>query len=176
MTAQQRVLVAHASELGSTAEVARAIGVELRACGAMVEVMPVVEVKDLRAFDAAIIGSPIYNGRWLPEAIHFVEFHVTELSRMPVAYFLVSATARDGSEQSRRNARSLLDPLLTSMPQVAPVEIGLFGGQIDVHKLPWSVRLRIRLLTTLRHGDYRDWEAIRAWTRHTAPRLGVQNQ
>jgi menaquinone-dependent protoporphyrinogen oxidase len=159
----KRVLVAYASEFGSTADVAETIGYVLRQAGAEVEVQPVVAVSDLGGYDAAIVGSAIYNGQWLPEASYFVQFHADALSRMPVAYFVVCMTVRDDTDENRRAARSFLDPVLAATPQVQPVGIGLFAGSIETDKLPIEVRVRMWLTTKLRHGDYRNWQLIRAW-------------
>nr|HQD26703.1 flavodoxin domain-containing protein [Methanoculleus thermophilus] len=63
----ERILVAYATRYGSTADVAEAIGDELRKSGADVDVKPVGEVRDLSLYRAAVIGSPIYMGKWLPE-------------------------------------------------------------------------------------------------------------
>ncbi len=167
----QRVVVVYASEFGSTGDVAEAIGAALREAGAAVDVRPVVDVNDLSRYDAAIIGSAIYNGRWLPEAENFVRFHAATLSRIPVAYFCVCATVREDTPENRAAARSFLDPVLAAVPEVKPVDIGVFAGRVETHGLPVPVRLRMRLTTTLRRGDYRDWAAIRAWATQVAPLL-----
>jgi menaquinone-dependent protoporphyrinogen oxidase len=166
-----KVLVGYASEFGSTAAVAAAIGEELRAAGADVDVQLVVDAHDLGQYGAVVVGSPIYNGAWLPEAVRFVQDHAAILSRIPVAYFVVSATMRQDTPRNREGARSFLDPLLQDVPAVRPVDIGLFAGSIDPGKLPWPVRLRMWLTTDLRRGDFRRWEAIRAWSAALAPRL-----
>lgn len=166
-----RILVAHASEFGSTVEVAETIGQVLRDSGATVDVRSVVDVDTLSAYDAAIVGSAIYNGAWLPEAVHFVQVHAARLSRMPVAYFVVCATMREDTPEHRQGARSFLDPVLDQIPQVRPIDIGLFSGKIETPKLPWPVRLRMRLTTDLRRGDYRRWDEVRAWTARIAPQM-----
>jgi menaquinone-dependent protoporphyrinogen oxidase len=132
----QRIVVVHASEFGSTADVAEAIGATLREGGAAVDVQPVVNINDVRRYDAVIIGSAIYNGRWLPEAENFVRFHAATLSRIPVAYFCVSATMREDTPENRAAARSFLDPVLAAAPEVRPVAIGLFAGRVETHGLP----------------------------------------
>lgn len=166
-----RILVAYASEFGSTAEVAETIGQVLRDAGAPVDVRSVVDVDTLSGYGAAIVGSAIYNGAWLPEAVHFVRVHAAALSRMPVAYFVVCATMREDTPEHRQGTRSFLDPVLDQIPQVHPIDIGLFSGKIEPPRLPWPVRLRMRLTTDLRRGDYRRWDDVRAWTSRIAPQL-----
>jgi len=54
---------------------------------------PVKEVTHIGPDQAMVVGSSICRGRWLPEAVEFVETHQDALSQMPVAYFLVCLIA-----------------------------------------------------------------------------------
>lgn len=171
-----RILVAYASEFGSTVEVAEAIGEVIRDNGALVDVRSVVDVTTMTPYGAAIIGSAIYNGAWLPEAVHVVQVHAAALSRIPVAYVVVCATMREDTPEHRQGARSFLDPVLAQVPQVRPIEIGLFAGKIEPPKLSWPVRLRMRLTTNLRRGDHRRWDEVRSWATRIAPRLQATAQ
>jgi menaquinone-dependent protoporphyrinogen oxidase len=166
-----RILIVYASAFGSTAEVAGALATELCRGGAVVDVRAVVDVSELDPYSAVVVASPIYNGAWLPEAQYFVRHYAAELSRRAVAYVVVSATMRWDTPRRRGGVLSFLDPVLQDVPAVRPVAIGLFAGRIDVHRLPWWVRLRLRLTTGLRHGDNRDWIAITQWASNVLPLL-----
>jgi menaquinone-dependent protoporphyrinogen oxidase len=66
-----RVLIAAASKHGSTAEVAARIAEALRTSlpgDAVVEVRSAVEVADVAPYDAVVLGSAVYMGRWLDDA------------------------------------------------------------------------------------------------------------
>jgi menaquinone-dependent protoporphyrinogen oxidase len=66
-----RVLVGAASRHGSTAEVAVRIAEAMRTAlpgDAVVEIRPAVEVGDLAPYDAVVLGSAVYMGRWLDDA------------------------------------------------------------------------------------------------------------
>lgn len=66
-----RILVSAASKHGSTAEIAARIGEALRAAlsaGAVVEVCAAADVDKVSRYDAVLLGSAVYMGRWLPEA------------------------------------------------------------------------------------------------------------
>jgi menaquinone-dependent protoporphyrinogen oxidase len=58
-----------------------------------------------------------------------------------------------------------LDSVRRSVPQVKPVEIGLFAGALHYDKLPWLMR-KILQSKGLPEGDFRDWDTIRAWASH----------
>lgn len=158
-----KILVAYATRYGSTAEVAEAIGDELRKAGVEVEVRPISEVHDLSSYRAAIIGSPIYMGKWLPEPQVFIERHQHHLRGIPVAYFAVGLTVAGGTPtpEDRRKAEA-------SMAQVrmlvTPVDIGIFPGRLEADRLSPADRAIIKLIGA-KAGDFRDREAIRAWAR-----------
>jgi menaquinone-dependent protoporphyrinogen oxidase len=67
------VLVTAASRYGSTAEIASAIGDVLRDSGLDVAVVPPDTVKDLDAYEAVVMGSAVYAGRWVKPAREFVD-------------------------------------------------------------------------------------------------------
>ena len=159
----ERVLVAYASEFGTTAEVAELIGATLRDGGTTVDVSVVFDAHNVHSYDAAIIGSPIYNGAWLPEAVDFVRDHAAALAGMPVAYFAVSMSMRQDTPANRQTVLAYLRPVLAAAPDVRPIDIGLFAGHMRYRNLPFLERLIFLLRARLPSGDFRDREAIRAW-------------
>ena len=82
-----RILVAYASMFGSTGQIAQVLGAALRDAHTVVDVRAVNDVNDVHAYHAVVIGSAIYNGHWLPDAVHFVRIHEAALCHLPVAYF-----------------------------------------------------------------------------------------
>ena len=74
------VLVTAASRHGGTREIAEAIARELEAQGVSVELRELEEVSDLGRYDAVVLGSAVYLGRWLEPALRFVERHADELA------------------------------------------------------------------------------------------------
>ncbi len=199
---EHRVLVAYATKSGSTAEVAQAIGEELAAGGAQVDVLPITGVNDPGAYDAVIVGGPMIMG-WHPEAVQFLARHQQALSRVPVACFLtaLSLTQPDNSQAAgepiyldpalakppRKPGRlslkeqyatvpNYLRPALQKAPQVKPVSIAFFNGKLDLARLDLFSRLFVQLVIGARSGDFRNWEAIRAWARGLRPALLKEGQ
>lgn len=156
------ILVAYATRYGSTAEVAEVIGDELRKSGAEIDLRPVGEmIDDLTPYRAAVIGSPIYMGRWLPEAQVFVERHQQRLREIPVACFAVGLTVTDGAVDTIRKAEASMDQVRML---VNPVDIGIFPGKLESSRLSPPDRAIVQLIGA-KAGDLRDWEAVRAWAR-----------
>lgn len=167
------ILVAYASESGSTAGVAEAIGQALRESAVAVEVRRMRDVRDIAPYRAVVAGSAIQGGEWLPEAMRFMRTYQAELAARPFAAFLVCMTlAMPGGEKYRQGVSQWLDPVRRL---VRPASEGLFVGALDIGKIPSAgQRLKFRLSVTLgvwREGDHRDWDAIRAWAVALKPKL-----
>ena len=165
-TQPRRVLVAYASMHGSTGEVAEAIGKLLCGQGAAVDVRLVKNVNSLTPYNAVVVGSAVRSDKWLTEAIQFVETNRKALSRMPVAYFLTCLTLTRPSEENSRRARSFMEPVLDAVPEVKPVNMGLFAGVLDYSKYSFGIRAVMKYKMGskgVKEGDYRDWDAIQSW-------------
>lgn len=158
----KKILVVYASKYGSTGGIADAIGKELSRKGAAVDVFLTKNPVNLSSYQGLVIGSPIYRGEWLPEALNFVKTNREVLRRLPVAYFLVCITLSKPTKENRCKALSYLDPILEAVPQVKPVITGAFAGALDYSNLS-SPNKKILKFKGAPEGDFRDWDAIRAW-------------
>jgi menaquinone-dependent protoporphyrinogen oxidase len=164
----QRILVAYASRAGSTAEVADVVGQVLRESGAEVEVRPVEDVHSLAGYDALVLGSAIWVGKPLPEALQFATAQQQALAGLSVAYFILCDTLREDTPANRATARGYVTPL-ERIKQ--PVTLGLFAGKKDFSTVHPLLRWLLKHVVKLPEGDWRDWERIRAWAAALAPRL-----
>ncbi len=156
-----RILVAYATRYGSTRGVAETIGDELQKAGEAVDVRPITGVADLSPYRAAIIGSPIYMGKWLPESQTFIEKNQQHLKKIPVAYFAVGFTVKEGTPGIIRKAEASMDQVRLI---VNPVEVGIFPGKLDTARLSIADRAIITLIRA-KTGDFRDPGAARTWAR-----------
>jgi menaquinone-dependent protoporphyrinogen oxidase len=159
-----KVLVAVASKHGNTQGIGEAIGAALTDAGVEAEVRAPAVMVDLAKFDAVIVGSGVYVGRWLPDARSFVEQHADELRRHPVWFF---------------SSGPLGDP---PKPAEDPVDIGamielvgarghrLFTGNLDREQLGLGERAVTRMVRAP-YGDFRAWPEIRAWAAEIAGTL-----
>ena len=82
-----RVLVASATRHGATAEIAEAIAATLKDRGLKVELRRVEEVADMSGYDAVVLGSAVYIGKWLEPARQFAVDHAAELAMRPTWLF-----------------------------------------------------------------------------------------
>jgi menaquinone-dependent protoporphyrinogen oxidase len=163
----KKILVAYTSKYGSTGGVADAIGKALCSKGAAVDVLLMKNAVNLSSYQAVIVGSAIYMGKWLPEAVDFVKNNVEALRQIPVAYFLVCMTLCTPTEENRAKALAYLDPVLKAQGEIKPLGIGAFAGALDYNNLSW-INKKILKSKGTPEGDFRDWKAIRTWAEESA--------
>jgi menaquinone-dependent protoporphyrinogen oxidase len=156
-----KVLIAYTSRRGSTAEIARAIGKELEAAGIGVEVAGMKDVNSLEGFQGVVLGAPVYLGRIEKDVAGFVERHREGLSKVPVAAFAVGIAPVDPRVGS---VGEVLEKLRAALAPVKPVAVTMFAGRLEISKMSLVERTMTGLMKVLT-GDFRDWEAIRAWAR-----------
>lgn len=152
-----RVLVASASRHGATEEIAHAIGEVLASQGVSVEVRRMEDVDTVLPYDAFVLGSAIYMGKWLGTARDFVAEHGEVFALRPTWLF------------SSGPLGSPPDPAASDSFEVADFveatrarDHHLFGGKLEKSEL--GVRERV-IAGALRvpSGDYREWPAVAAW-------------
>lgn len=167
---EKHVLVAYATASGYTTGVADAIGQAMRETGLSVDVLRAKQVKDVDAYDAVVVGSGIRAGRVFSEAVNFLQRHQAVLRDKPVAYFVVCLTMKDDTEENRCTVSAYLDAVKEKAPDVQPIDVGLFAGGVDFQKLKFPFRLILKAMKSP-EGDFRDWDAIRAWATGVVPKL-----
>lgn len=163
-----RLLIASASKHGSTHEIATGIASVLQAAGHEVDarLMTPDFSPTIGTYDAVILGSAVYFGRWMPEAVQFVEHHRAALATRPVWLFSSGPLGPEG------------DLMPVDPGQMAGIinDIGARGHQAFDGSL-WPDSLNIGEWLTIKviqapTGDYRDWPAIRAWASEINAALG----
>jgi menaquinone-dependent protoporphyrinogen oxidase len=170
-----KILVTYASRTGSTVGVAQTIAQTLVESGAEVDIYPVQDVQDITPYTAVVVGSAINSGRWLPDAMQFVEKHQAALAQKPFAAFLVCITMTMKNEQYHEGVKAWMEPV---RKLVWPVSEGYFAGMLDFNKLPLTIgTLLMRATVALgvwAEGDNRDWDAIRAWAKDLAVKFQLE--
>lgn len=151
------VIVAYASKHGSTEGIASAIAQRLNEAGASAQAISVNDVSDLGDATAVVLGSAIYAGSWMKEAVEFVHRFAEPLAERPVWLFS-SGPLGEHVEDEEQQPRQLLE----MEGIIGPVEHRLFFGALDRSKLGFAERMIVKAVKA-QDGDFREWDEIRAW-------------
>ncbi len=151
------VWVIVASKYGSTREIGEAIAEELRGAGYDVEVKNAAEVNTLDGVDAVVLGSAVYVGHWLKEARQLLTDKLDELGSRPVWLFS-SGPIGDPPKPEEAEPEELSQAIVA----IAPRGHETFAGKLDYAALTRVERLLVKALKAP-EGDFRDWDAVRAW-------------
>ena len=163
------VLVTAASRHGATREIAQIIGQALRERGLDATVRAPEDVGDLAAYDAVVLGSAVYAGHWLPEALALARRGATALADRPVWLF----SSGPVGDPSRKLVQKMgADPVDLPDLLTATGALGhrMFAGRLDRRALPLPQRAALTVVRGLA-GDFRDRDAIRAWALEIAETL-----
>jgi menaquinone-dependent protoporphyrinogen oxidase len=145
-----RVLVAFASQNGSTAGVAETLAVELRDAGFAVDCLPVAEVRDLAPYGAVVLGSGVFlAGRGI-DGGGFIARHEAALALRPV--WLFSAGPIGGPGSATTGARGPDAPVVRVARAIGARGAATFGasrlrdddGGDRMTPAAWSEAARVR--------------------------------
>ncbi len=160
-----RVLVAVASRHGATREIGEAIGRTLASSGVEAHVQAFEEAGELAAYDAFVLGSAIYMGRWLEPARDFVEANDETLAARPTWLFS-SGPIGDPPRPAADDAVQIDAVVAATNAR----DHRLFAGRLDKSALGFGERAMV-LAFRVADGDYRDWAEIEAWSQEIAAAL-----
>ncbi len=158
----RNILVTYASKYGATAEIAVKVSEVLRQAGLQVDLSPVNEVRNLASYQAVILGSAVYIGKWPKEAEKFLQTHEKTLGERPIWIFASGPTG-EGDPVALVEGQRLPASLQPIVNRIHPRDTAVFHGHINPEKLNGVEKFAIKSLVKKPFGDYRDWDAINAW-------------
>jgi menaquinone-dependent protoporphyrinogen oxidase len=156
-----QVLVAYATKHGATAEIAERIGQVLREAGLGTDVLPADRVGDLTPYEAVVLGSGVYIGRWRKEAVKFLQANEHVLADREVWLFSSGPTGEGDPVELAQGWRfpKALQPIAD---RIQPRDMAVFHGALNAEKLNVIEKWMIKKVEASL-GDFRDWDAITAW-------------
>jgi menaquinone-dependent protoporphyrinogen oxidase len=164
-----RVLVTAASRHGSTHEIADAIAAGLARRGVEAEVRPAEELAALDGYDAYVIGSAVYIGRWLDQPRELIEARTWP--SVPVWLF------SSGPLGPPENLKPEGDPVDVEalIEATGAVEHRVLAGRLD-RKLLSLPEKALVVAVRAPEGDFRDWQEIDAFAAGIAEHLSLHAQ
>jgi menaquinone-dependent protoporphyrinogen oxidase len=176
------VLVLYASTHGHTAKIADRVATIIRAEGIEVRERRIGEATehlDLSGFDGVVVGASVHTGHHQREIVDWLTEHHTSLSARPSAFFSVSLTAADDTDEARATTRGLIDDVLDASGWIPTTTVPFAGAlQFLEYGLPTRVLMRL-IARRIEHQtgtavdvhedtDYTDWDAVDAFARSFA--------
>ncbi len=185
----KKILVAYATQAGSTAEVARAVGEEIGNHGMQVDVLSIDEVQAIDSYAGVVLGGPMIMG-WHRGALGFLKRHRNAFRTIPLAVFVTAMSLTQTQETSTGGVPFYIDEKLPKPPTVQgrlnfreryarpsnyarpilkatqpsrPMSVAFFGGRMEYGRLKWWAVLFANVIIQAPAGDKRNWPAIRAW-------------
>jgi menaquinone-dependent protoporphyrinogen oxidase len=159
---KMRVLVTYASKHGSTHEVAERVAATIQNSGAEVDTLPVNQAEDPSRYDAVVIGSSVYYGRWMQEAVEFVARNRSELALRMVWLFSVGPLGH-GAKTEPVDISRLVESTHAWGHH-------LFSGALNSKQLSIVERAIVKGVKA-EYGDFRDWAEIEAWAARITQQL-----
>jgi menaquinone-dependent protoporphyrinogen oxidase len=155
-----KVLVTAASRHGSTSDIASAIIRVLRLRGFDEDLVEPAEVNDLMDYDAVVLGSAVYAGRWMTPAIDLVARCRPQLAGRPVWLFSSGPVGSPANPAESPDMSKLME-------QTGALGHRVFAGKLDKAELGRLERTMVRAVRAP-EGDYRDWDQISEWAARIA--------
>ena len=159
------VLIASASKHGATQEIAEEIGRVLAQAGIATDVRRIEEVHALDTYQALVLGSAVYMGRWMDSAAHFIADHGAAMIGRPVWLFS-SGPIGEPPHPDEAHAVHVEELVAASGAR----EHRLFAGRLDKHLLSFGERA-VMVAVRAPEGDFRDWALVADWASEVAEAL-----
>jgi len=159
-----RVLVSVASRHGATAEIGWRIAAALGQTGQTVVTVAPEAIVSVDSYDAVVLGSGIYAGRWLTAAKDFVQRNQAALSTKRVWLFS-SGPVGDPPKPTDEPA-----DLAEIREAIGAVEHRSFASRLDRDTLGFGEKMIVAAVRAP-DGDFRPWDEIDAWAAGIAKAL-----
>ncbi len=167
------VLILYHTTYGHTVKVAKSIAHTIETCGHQVTLCAVTAhppVAEMAAFDAIILGSPVYQNRHQRTIQAFARRHRKLLNRKLSAFFSVSGVAASQRPEDHVVARKAVARLCVATGWYPP-QVAIIAGAIPYTRYAPLTRLLMRWFMARQGSDtdtrrdyvYTDWTAVTAF-------------
>jgi menaquinone-dependent protoporphyrinogen oxidase len=170
------VLVAYASKYGGTRAIAERIAETLQSCGVEAVSQSVTAAEDVSTYEAFVVGSALYIGSWMKEAVTFAHQNRDMLASRPLWLFSSGPLGTSTTDAEGHDVRESAGP--KQLPEVREMLHArdhhvFFGASDHTHfdlrdRLIYAMPGGKKLLTD---GDFRDWSEVEAWAKTIAHAL-----
>jgi menaquinone-dependent protoporphyrinogen oxidase len=176
------VLVLYASKHGQTAKVAAHVAEALTHDGVTADVREIHDSAEISPsdFDAVIVGASIHAGHHQRQIVAWAKRNASSLRPMPTAFFSLSLTAAEDTDQTRHVTGKYVDDFIDETGW-SPGRTATFAGALQYREYNFATRLLMRLIMrrgghptdSSRDYDYTDWDAVTRFGHECAGVIGA---
>lgn len=149
-----RILMVTASRHGSTDEIGQEIAASLAAAGFVVTVSEPGDVSAVTGYDAVVLGSAVYYGRWMAAMGEFVERLADQLRHARLWLYWSGPVARQRPHRGGAGSPEAY------VRRLEPRGWREFGGKVDARTLGRGEK-SILSMSGGGPGDFRDFDEVR---------------
>jgi menaquinone-dependent protoporphyrinogen oxidase len=157
------ILVAYATKMGATKEIAEAIATRIRSASHDVVVLDAAHVGSVEPYEAVVLGSALYAGRWRREAVKLLTRNEKLLLTRPLWLFHSGPL---GTDLTPRRAPRKVREIAARIGADEPIT---FGGRLTPETATGFIAKKMAQGPMA--GDFRDWDEIERWACTIAQRL-----
>ena len=127
-------------------------------------------------YDATILGTGIYSGRWLPAAETFLRRLMDDLRDKPLFYYLVCIRLLEKDSYGHVMREYVPEHLVNQLRNIQGKTA--FAGKLEYNEIDWRERWTLAVRYDGEHDpldkfmeDHRDWNIIQQWGETVATQL-----
>jgi len=159
-----KMLVAYGSKMGGTVGIAETVAEALRSRGHEVTLARAGKAQHSEGFEAAVVGSALYMGRWRAEAVRLLKRLARSGGKMPLWLFH-SGPLGDDQANEPQPLPKVVQPLAE---RLGAHDVVTFGGRLPVEAKGFIAKAMAR---NGKAGDWRRLDQAAAWGNAIADEL-----
>lgn len=171
--ASPKVAILFVTQNRHTADIGRRMAVAARGLGwtpALYDFECVNDPRILADYDRAVVGAPVYRGRFSDRVVGFLQDATPRLVELDARFFGVCLAAASTNPSVRAEMSDYRERLL-ELSEWIPERIEFFAGKLDYPRYSFLVRLMMRRIAknaglstdTSRSHIYTDWDRVDAF-------------
>ena len=165
----KKSLITYSTVDGQTKEICKRIS--NLSNNTFVEVLPIIEVKNIDQYETIVIGASIRYGKYRKEVFKFIDNNIKQIENKDNAFFSVNVVARK-EEKSSPETNPYVIKFLNKINWV-PKKIGVFAGKIDYPSYKFFDKYAIKFIMWITNGptdtsktfEFTDWKKVEEFTK-----------
>jgi len=177
-----RILIVYETQEGHTETIAQFMADVLRQTGHETNTTTIDKLEFFPQYDAVILGASVHFGSFSLNFIDYIKKHLESLKMIPSAFFSVSMTAINHSDENTKKTQAYIDSL-SEATGWNPENIASFAGALKYSEYGFLKRQLIKAIAKKEHlgvntqqdFEYTDWEQVKQFTEAFASSLPVSD-